>query len=420
MSNEAKKFTLVLYVAMIMIIYLVMIHHNINLMVETGNVARAFFLLFVIVFATVVPVVRTKLEDKTIIFKTILSVPPLLILAIFVISQLVSSIANGADPVTRLMYEVENGDSPEIVEQLFAENKYSEQTIQQALKMAIYKGEIEDIPILIKNGADLNNPDIQGYIMSKLEDAAFARRYDIFLALLKLHPDLTIVNNDGSNILETVIECKDLKLVKALIEAGMDINNEKDALMIAVSEGDDRIVDLFINTKADLNSGDKNGNTALIIASEKGYSGIVRALLKAHVNVNLSNDEGETALMRAVLKGHTEVVKLLLDGKADVNLRNNFLCNVLMLAAYAGHTEIVKILLNTKININARSATGRTALMSAVRSGNLNIVKMLIDSGADVKAKDKFGLSALHIAQEEVMTENVEIVKFLKEKGLKE
>ncbi len=36
--------------------------------------------------------------------------------------------------------------------------------------------------------------------MSKLEDAAFAKRYDIFSALLKFQPDLTIVNNDGLNI----------------------------------------------------------------------------------------------------------------------------------------------------------------------------------------------------------------------------
>lgn len=195
-------------------ICLVKIHHY--LMVEKGNIYLARSILSVIVFATVVPVIRAKLGDNAKRFKIILSVPLLLILAFFIILTTINSLSPSDEKL--LMNEMENGYFPKSVERLLAKNKFSKQTIQRALGIAIKNGNTEYFPIFIKNGADVYD------WMNALECAVYMGADNSFLALLKYHPDLTIVNGEGLNILHIVITRRKSELVTALIEAGMDIN----------------------------------------------------------------------------------------------------------------------------------------------------------------------------------------------------
>ena len=55
------------------------------------------------------------------------------------------------------------------------------------------------------------------------------------------------------------------------------------------------------------------GNTALILASRFGSSKIVKALLDAGANVNAENDRGYTALRQAKKHGYTETARILIE-----------------------------------------------------------------------------------------------------------
>ena len=70
-----------------------------------------------------------------------------------------------------------------------------------------------------------------------------------------------------------------------------------DAFTIAVHKGHVNIINALIE-KADVNGKDKNGKTPLMVASEKGYSEIVDILLESRAEVNAEWDE-ETALTLA-------------------------------------------------------------------------------------------------------------------------
>eukprot|EP00281_Chroomonas_sp_CCMP1168_P024088 CAMPEP_0206231198 /NCGR_PEP_ID=MMETSP0047_2-20121206/10702_1 /ASSEMBLY_ACC=CAM_ASM_000192 /TAXON_ID=195065 /ORGANISM="Chroomonas mesostigmatica_cf, Strain CCMP1168" /LENGTH=187 /DNA_ID=CAMNT_0053654747 /DNA_START=38 /DNA_END=601 /DNA_ORIENTATION=- len=127
--------------------------------------------------------------------------------------------------------------------------------------------------------------------------------------------------------------------VKKLLERGEDINEQAKSgltpLMCACKTigprpGDDTLVQLLIDSKADLEAKDVLGGTALHTACAsvepinellpKGFDKIVKMLIDAQADVNSLDKLGQTPLHRACLRGNTEAVKLLMaaGAKADI------------------------------------------------------------------------------------------------------
>ena len=65
-------------------------------------------------------------------------------------------------------------------------------------------------------------------------------------------------------------------------------------------------------------------NEEFFAAARKGDAAAVKALLEAGVDVNAKTRYGATALSYACDKGHVEVVKLLIERGADVNVKDTF------------------------------------------------------------------------------------------------
>jgi hypothetical protein len=110
----------------------------------------------------------------------------------------------------------------------------------------------------------------------------------------------------------------DLKQVKKLIEAGIDVNARRHkggrtGLMFAAQKNHIAIVELLLNNGCDVNaSGGGSGKTALIRASENGNYEIVKDLLEHGAIVDSqSKGSGKTALMKASEGGFLEVVEHL-------------------------------------------------------------------------------------------------------------
>ncbi len=171
----------------------------------------------------------------------------------------------------------------------------------------------------------------------------------------------------------------------------------------------------------------------LMFAAAHGRVNIVKALLEAGADVNARSDvHDSTAVMLAAGNGHVDVVKVLLEAGADIEERDRAGRTTLAFAAGLDDVEIVKILLDAGADVNAKDGLGTTPLMWAVSEGQADIVKVLLDAGADVHAKNSNGYTALSLIPNKRLfsipwlgefysnKRNEVIVKILKEAGAKQ
>ena len=227
----------------------------------------------------------------------------------------------------------------------------------------------------------------------------------------------------GDTILLKIIGTGQLKLIKALVKAGANVNN-KDydgnfPLFCAARGGRKDIFDylapltnselrqlaekelahglvyrqrrdnyaveafvhaaLFGNLKAvskalslqiDINAISSNGETALHKAIRNKQLSIVEVLLEAGANPNIKDEDerGNTPLIIALLQGDHEdkIFQALLRAGADVNDSNNLGETALMIAVYCWNISAIKQLLRAGVNINAKNERGDTALFYAI------------------------------------------------------
>lgn len=202
--------------------------------------------------------------------------------------------------------------------------------------------------------------------------------------------DINALNDDTNsdmNALMVAVRCGNTEIVKALINAGADIEvdiNGYSALKVAAIYGYTEITKVLIEAGADLSSSNSSdGITPLMHAVQNDKTEIVNILIEAGVDVNETNDDRHTALKIAAMCGNTEIVKALIAAGANINMEDNTF-SPLMYAAEYGHTEIVNILIDKGVNVHECSLMGQTALTYAVQGGYTEIVKILIEYGADV------------------------------------
>tara|TARA_Y100001935_G_scaffold255583_1_gene269703 strand:+ start:374 stop:4264 length:3891 start_codon:yes stop_codon:yes gene_type:complete len=191
-------------------------------------------------------------------------------------------------------------------------------------------------------------------------------------------------------------------LVELLIQSGADVNSNRiqnePVLHLVAHQGYRRLCKILIDNGADVNAKNSKGLTALMISAEKGDKEVCKILIKNKAGINIEGNRRLTALMLAAEKGHNEVCKFLIDNGAKINSEDSKGLTALMLAAQEGHKEVCEILIENKANINAKNLERSTALMLAAEEGHNEVCKLLIDDGADINAKNSKGLTALMLA----------------------
>ena len=88
---------------------------------------------------------------------------------------------------------------------------------------------------------------------------------------------------------------------------------DENELHIAARSGHEAVVRALIEAGADINKARDNGVTPLYIAAQQGHEAVVRALIEAGADVNKARDTGGTPLFTAALEGHTAIVQILRD-----------------------------------------------------------------------------------------------------------
>jgi uncharacterized protein len=130
------------------------------------------------------------------------------------------------------------------------------------------------------------------------------------------------------NDLLVTVARNDAKEATRLLKAGFDPNvkdaDGRTALMHAVIDGKDEIVDLLITHGSDVNTQDDRGFSALHFAAQNYRVKTAEALLRAGAAVDVRDGFGNTPLWRAVFnsQGRGEIIKLLLEHGADRQAKN--------------------------------------------------------------------------------------------------
>lgn len=192
--------------------------------------------------------------------------------------------------------------------------------------------------------------------------------------------------------------------LKRLIKAGASVNSVDrlgmTALMHTTIKGD-RPACLYalLESGACVDKRDRRSNTALCYAVQNNRVSSAVVLLNSGADVEGFNGNGDTILGIATLKAQYHMMDLLLANGACVNLASEVEGrSPLMLSAENGHIGCATTLLKAGADINQRDRWGRTALTLAAARNKHGCLRLLIKNGADINAHDHMKKNALMYA----------------------
>ncbi len=268
--------------------------------------------------------------------------------------------------------------------------------LRERLLLAVGEGRVEDVLLAIHvDGANVSDP------MQRTGEEA------LHLAVERGHIDvIDLLIDEGVDVdpeaLSIAFDRGDPKLVTHLISF-LNVNglmsDGETPLHKACRHGLSEIVAQLIAAKADVNARTTtDGATPLFIASQWGHAEIVTKLLAANADVNHANNGGATPLYVASEMGHTEVVTTLIDANADVNQAKNNGTTPLIAACHNSQTAVVTALLAADADKNKANNGGATPLLIACEKGDTDIAAKLLAAGADVDKAPNDGVTPLYVA----------------------
>ncbi len=213
--------------------------------------------------------------------------------------------------LTPLMAAVKTGNPKivnEIIKTRLVDHSIRNNDDRTALMMAARYGYTEIVKLLL----DANEPNLTDCWQTMMK--AGINAYPDIVNLFK--KTKVIDENDKwvKWMTATVLgDIDTLKLLSKDIELEKDKKdlNQKTALFYAADEGNIDVVRvLVVEAKVDINTQNKYGWTPLMLAADSEDIEMVKLLLESKANTDIKNDEGDTALQIAKDKGSENIVKV--------------------------------------------------------------------------------------------------------------
>ena len=323
------------------------------------------------------------------------------------------------------------------------------------LMWAADEGHADAIKLLVEYGADIkarSNPDERGRgpalgksfdprkDVEELAAALSAGDVDLNDLLVKQNKrrEEAVSAKDGGALTPLVyaVRSDDLASVKALLEAGADVNQVTgygwSPLLVATQNRYYRLGAFLLDHGANVNLANKGGWTPLYLATDNrniesgdypvrkpdiDHLEYIKLLLAKGADVNARmkdstetrtvftnqwlDENGATAFLRASQSGDITLMRLLLAHGADPKIDTKLHVTPLQVAAGIGWVEgvtyewseastleAIKLLLDLGLDPNVQSDTGRTALHGAAHKGRPVVVQLLVDHGARLDIRD--------------------------------
>lgn len=257
------------------------------------------------------------------------------------------------------------------------------------LMVAVQKGNVELIRLLIRNGVD-----VLGDPYNKKALHIVASSYDL---------------EDRADIAQILLDAG----------ADMTVDDFGTPLSLAAERGYIRIAQLLISKGVNPNVRSKYGTTPLYAAGQADQLEMSKFLVSVGATIS------EEDFLTAASNGNLLVLHFFLKGGGNVNVRGVYGITALHRSAqhlYGKFRECAELLLQKGADINAKNSGNMTPLHIALRSREFHpysgtwFVENLIARGANLNVKDNGGDTPLDIAQEANLDS---IVKILKSAGAK-
>ncbi|XP_063923686.1 uncharacterized protein LOC135137861 [Zophobas morio] len=256
------------------------------------------------------------------------------------------------------------------------------------------------LKLLIQKGIDLNAQDQNG--TTALQIACREGVYDNAETLLDSGALIAVTDHHQNNSLHYASAPKkdNRSVIQLLLRKGLNINSQNKngmtALQIACLEGGHQNAELLLDSGASTNLTDKSNHNIFhyASASRKVNPDIITLLFRNNMN------DPRIALLIACQGGVYENVKTLLDLGVSIHTKDNDNRNPLHYASSSKQVNrnIIKLLIDKGIDVNARSTNGVTALQIACLEGVHENAKLLLDCGASVNLTDHDDRNSLHYA----------------------
>lgn len=160
--------------------------------------------------------------------------------------------------------------------------------------------------------------------------------------------ELTARDFNGESVLEVAERYGALNSARMLLTKGADPNqlvgtHVQRILHRAASKGNFGLMQLLIDSRADVNAEDKNGKRPLHLAAARGFQYICMDLIQAGAKVNAQTQSGKTALHYAAGSGDCATIKTLLSSGASASILDGKGFSPAMEAARKGQIAAVKL-----------------------------------------------------------------------------
>ncbi|MFD2822647.1 ankyrin repeat domain-containing protein [Lacinutrix iliipiscaria] len=262
---------------------------------------------------------------------------------------------------------------------------------------AAYKGNIEMMEYLLKNGAKTDLTDDKGNTILNFAASTGQQNTKVYDLCIANGADLkNDVNPDGANAL--------------LLAAPYDVNF--------------KLIDYFTSKGLDINSVDANNNGIFNYVARTGNIELLNSLLKKGVkgndqafmfaaygtrgktngldvynyleslglNPNTTTTKGETPLhVLAARSKNLELITYFIDKNADVNQIDNDGNSAFLNAASRNNLEVIRLLFSHVKDINAVNKKGESALALATANNSSEMVQFLFENNADISVIDANG-----------------------------
>lgn len=145
---------------------------------------------------------------------------------------------------------------------------------------------------------------------------------------------------------------------------------------------------------------------------KRGNKYKVEKCVNSGANVNMKNDNGEFPLEIAIESAQKDIALYLLDNGVDINLVDETVCNYLHHSISYGLTDVSIRLIEKGVNINENCFHNQLTPLhvACMDDDSKEIVELLIANGADIDARDENQSTPLHVACRLDVTEVAKIL----------
>lgn len=279
------------------------------------------------------------------------------------------------------------------------------------LAISAEEGHSKTVEVLLDHRAQVNlqtdttsGNDSGGW--TAMHIAAYNDHPDIVKLLVNAGASLSLKNKQGSIPIHVATLSTACILLQHRKRFNIDeLNKYKMTPLICAIQWshNNHIVKLLIESGANLNLQDHNGDTPLECAVCLGNSEVVKILLQEQdCDHSPVSENGRSPLHTATAMNESlEIVKLLVESGADVNqVGRSDVGPSLQTAcenAMAGK-EMIEYLLEHGADLHAEGGTRGFAISSAALYGTPETIGLLLQRGATVNVVDVFGRAPIHVS----------------------